>query len=867
MENAMKPKRALPQFFIYFCVFVFSAWFFIQKETPAPSHGSFVEGTEIWTKNGPVPIEQITRGTKVYAYDIESKEWSYKPVIETIKYNYSGNMVTLKAGKVKIQATEDHPFFVVKDLNSDYRPHIKVYNSRGWVPAGYLEAGDILLLKDDSRLTVERVSSAHVNQTVYNLNVARDHTFTVHNAGVLVSDVIISVKEVAYSYSSRGGGGCFPAGTEVWTKYGFFPIEDIGEGIEVYSQDTNTGQWAYKRVVNTSIRDYSGDIVAINTGEDEIEATGNHPFWVISGPELKQRPPSGDVPYSERGLTARGRWVEARHLMIGDVLRGIDNKKLEVKNLIFSYTPITVYNLTVEDFNTYTVGYEGFLVHNKSKGEAEEPMAEKAEIALEPMAEEVLFVPAQEWNTEQYERIYEQPFLKVLDNPLSTFSIDVDTASYSNVRRFLQGGKLPVKDAVRVEEFINYFSYDYPEPSGDVPFSFNTEISRCPWQEEHLLLHIGLQGKKIPFEDLPPNNLVFLVDVSGSMNSPDKLPLLKEALSMVVEQMRNIDRIALVVYAGAAGLVLPPTQCDQKHVILSALDRLNAGGSTAGGAGITLAYATAKKYYDPIGNNRVILATDGDFNVGVSSDGALVRLIEEKREDGIYLTVLGFGTGNYKDSRMEKLADKGNGNYAYIDTVREAKKVLVSELGGTLFTIAKDVKIQVEFNPAIIESYRLIGYENRMLRKEDFADDRKDAGELGAGHTVTALYEINPTKEGAQTVSELRYQSSEIKDDAYSSNEMMMIKFRYKNPGEHTSRLIELPVDFDPVPLSETSNNFRFSAAVAAFALILKDSDYKSSADCDMVLKLAEQSMGADPNWYRKDFLGMVKIARWLGLR
>jgi Ca-activated chloride channel family protein len=322
-----------------------------------------------------------------------------------------------------------------------------------------------------------------------------------------------------------------------------------------------------------------------------------------------------------------------------------------------------------------------------------------------------------------------------------------------------------------------------------------------------------------------------------------------------------------VVYAGAAGLVLPPTSGDQKRQIISALEKLNAGGSTAGGAGINLAYAAAKKHYNPLGNNRVILATDGDFNVGASSDSSLVRLIEDKRDDGIYLTVLGFGTGNYKDSKMEKLADKGNGNYAYIDTLREAKKVLVTELGGTLFTIAKDVKIQIEFNPAIVDSYRLIGYENRVLRKEDFIDDRKDAGELGAGHTVTALYEINLTKAGTETASELRYQKTDVKDNAYASNEMMMIKFRYKNPGEDKSRLIEKPVPFKPASPGEVSDNFNFSAAVAAFALILKDSEYKGSAGYSLVLELAEQSIGIDSEGYRKEFLGLVKSAQWQGIK
>ena len=349
-----------------------------------------------------------------------------------------------------------------------------------------------------------------------------------------------------------------------------------------------------------------------------------------------------------------------------------------------------------------------------------------------------------EFNTEEYGRITENDFLEAVNHPLSTFSIDVDTASYSNVRRFLNQGQLPPADAVRIEELINYFKYDYPQPEGDHPFSITTELATCPWEPAHKLIHIGLQGKRIPLANAPANNLVFLIDTSGSMDEPDKLPLLKSAFKLLTDQLREQDHVAIVVYAGAAGLVLPATSGSDKKTILSAIDKLEAGGSTAGGAGINLAYEVARRSFIPTANNRVILATDGDFNVGVSSDGELLRLIERERESGVFLTVLGFGTGNIKDSKMELLADQGNANYAYVDTIREARKVLVSELGGTLNTIAKDVKIQVEFNPANVQAYRLIGYENRLMRAEEFNDDKKDAGELGAGHSVTALYEIIP---------------------------------------------------------------------------------------------------------------------------
>jgi Ca-activated chloride channel family protein len=462
------------------------------------------------------------------------------------------------------------------------------------------------------------------------------------------------------------------------------------------------------------------------------------------------------------------------------------------------------------------------------------------------------------WNTEEYDRIYENRFLKAIDNPLSTFSIDVDTASYANVRRFITDGRLPYPDAVRIEELINYFSYDYPQPEGEHPFSFFTEISECPWNTKHRLVHIGIQGKQIPKEQLPPNNLVFLIDVSGSMNSLNKLPLLKEAFTLLVNEMRREDRIAIVVYAGAAGVVLPPTSGTDREVIIEALENLSAGGSTAGGQGIALAYETARKYYNPQGNNRVILATDGDFNVGPSSDAELVRLIEEKRNMGIFLTVLGFGMGNYKDSKMEKLADKGNGNYAYIDTISEAKKVLVNEMGSTLLTIAKDVKIQIEFNPARVDSYRLIGYENRVLAKEDFDDDEKDAGELGAGHSVTALYEVVPFH-GDDGKAPLKYQETTISKDAYATAEIMTMKFRYKKPGADESILIEIPVQDHNKALASTSDNFRFSAAVAELGLLLRKSEYKGNATYTQVLDLARGARGRDEYGYRAGFISLVE--------
>lgn len=483
------------------------------------------------------------------------------------------------------------------------------------------------------------------------------------------------------------------------------------------------------------------------------------------------------------------------------------------------------------------------------------------------------------FNTEEYAHQNDNEYLFSRENPLSTFSIDVDNASYSNMRRFLSMQQFPPKDAVRSEECINYFRYDYPQPKGadmrsKEPFSVNTEISTCPWNTAHHLVHIGLQGKEIPAAELPASNIVFLIDVSGSMDSPEKLPLLKEAFTLLAKQLRAQDRVSIVVYAGAAGVVLPPTDGNDKARILAALENLHAGGSTAGGEGIRLAYSLANQYFLKNGNNRVILATDGDFNIGTSSEGDLTRLIEKERETGVFLTVLGFGMGNYKDSKMEKLADKGNGNYAYIDNLREAQKVLVGQMSGTLYTIAKDVKIQVEFNPAVVQAYRLIGYENRMLAKEDFNNDKKDAGEIGAGHSVTALYEVIPVgvafqnPSGNGSVDALKYQTpvkpESVRSLANSIEEALTVKIRYKEPDGAVSKLIERPVPNIAAPLAASSNNFRFSAAVAEFAMILRESPFKANASYNQVLNLARNATGKDVEGYRAEFIRLVETAQML---
>jgi Ca-activated chloride channel family protein len=474
--------------------------------------------------------------------------------------------------------------------------------------------------------------------------------------------------------------------------------------------------------------------------------------------------------------------------------------------------------------------------------------------------------PDERFNTEEYDRIRENEFRLATENPLSTLSIDVDTAAYSNVRRFIRRNQLPPKDAVRIEEMINYFTYRYPQPGKDHPFSVTTEISSAPWNSENRLIHVGIQGRSLDYDDVRPANLVFLVDSSGSMSSSNKLPLLKKSLAIMLDKLSDRDRIAIVAYAGSAGLVLPSTSAGNKKKIIRALDRLQSGGSTAGGAGIELAYRVALKNFIKDGNNRVILCTDGDFNIGQTSTSELVRMIEKKRKQGVFLTIAGYGMGNYKDGRMEQISNAGNGNYFYIDSMQEAKKVFVTELRANMVTIAKDVKIQIEFNPKKVKGYRLIGYENRLLAKEDFDDDTKDAGELGAGHTVTALYEIIPAGSNRDVRSSggLKYQSTDLTDQASTSDEIMTIKLRYKRPEEEKSRLIVKPVADSSLPLVKTSDNFRFSASVAGFGMLLRDSKFKNTLTYDQVIKLARGSRGKDAHGYRREFIDLVGNAKLL---
>jgi Ca-activated chloride channel family protein len=486
----------------------------------------------------------------------------------------------------------------------------------------------------------------------------------------------------------------------------------------------------------------------------------------------------------------------------------------------------------------------------------------------------------QDFDTATYDHVSENPFLQAATNPLSTFSIDVDTASYSNIRRFIESGSLPPKDAVRVEEMINYFTYDYREPEGDKPFSIDLDATACPWDASHRLLRIGLKGRDVTTENRPASNLVFLLDVSGSMTPAERLPLVKQAMRLLVEKLTEKDRVAIVVYAGGSGLALPSTTGDRKETILRALEDLKAGGSTNGAEGIELAYKVAADNFIKGGVNRVILATDGDFNIGVTNQGDLIRLIERKAKGGVFLSVLGVGTDNLKDSTMQKLADKGNGNYAYLDSLDEARKVLVQQVNGTLMTIAKDVKIQVEFNPARVASYRLIGYEKRMLRKEDFNNDKVDAGEIGAGHTVTALYEIVPAGTGAADpsasippVDPLKYQapsSSPVavaQADAKASQEMVTVKLRYKKPDGDRSELTERSFVDNGSKFEDAAPDLKFAAAVAEFGMILRDSQYKGKGTIGAVIEWAREGKGRDAAGYRAGFLELARKTQALKQR
>jgi Ca-activated chloride channel family protein len=523
-------------------------------------------------------------------------------------------------------------------------------------------------------------------------------------------------------------------------------------------------------------------------------------------------------------------------------------------------------NTALADFSNAPAGKpssSGFTYGARQRAVGEPAMP----AALEPVPQRSTGQP---FNTEAYDYVADNDFLAAAQNPLSTFSVDVDTASYSNVRRFLLGGRRPPRDAVRIEELVNYFSYDYaaPRAADPAPFAASLEVAAAPWAPTHRLVRIGLKGRELSTADRPAANLVFLVDVSGSMNEPNKLPLVQESLRMLVEKLKPEDHVAIAVYAGASGLALPSTPMSHKQEILDVLDRLHAGGTTNGAMGIQLAYDVAKANFIAGGVNRVILSTDGDFNMGVTDRGDLVRLIQEKAKSGVFLTALGFGMGNYKDATLEQLADKGNGGYAYIDSAREARKVLAEQVNGTLAVIAKDVKVQVEFNPAKVQAYRLIGYENRLLKKEDFNNDKIDAGDIGAGHTVTALYEVVPAGvewKPDSTVDPLKYEKPEARNQKLEakegSNELLTVKLRYKAPDGDTSRLLVFPLTDKNAAFADASGDFKFAAAVAGFGMVLRDSPHKGAATLAEVLRWAESGTGTDAGGYRGEFISLVKQA------
>jgi len=494
------------------------------------------------------------------------------------------------------------------------------------------------------------------------------------------------------------------------------------------------------------------------------------------------------------------------------------------------------------------------------------------EMAAPSGVQSIAMVPAMydmDFNIENYASVQENGFKNTDDQPLSTFSIDVDNASYSNIRRFINMGQLPPKDAVRIEEMINYFDYDYEQPNDKKPFSVITEVATCPWNNSHKLMLIGLQGKEIEKENIPPSNLVFLIDVSGSMNNPNKLPLVKSAMRMLVDELRPQDKVSIVVYAGSAGIVLDATPGSNKKKIIEAIDNLNAGGSTAGGEGLKMAYKIAEENRIEKGNNRIILATDGDFNVGVSSDSEMEQIVSSNRDKGTFISVLGFGMGNYKDNKLEIISDKGNGNYSYIDNIQEARKIFIKEFGGTLFTIAKDVKLQIEFNPSKVKAYRLVGYENRLLNPEDFKNDKKDAGEMGSGHQVTALYEIIPAgaEESIPGIDPLKYQKKEQASNHNFQNEVATLKFRYKKPDESSSIADSITIVEPKDRQTITSSTFKLTAGITQFGMMLRDSEFKGNSTVENTVELIKSGRGADEEGYVGEMIRMIESAQALGLK
>jgi Ca-activated chloride channel family protein len=645
--------------------------------------------------------------------------------------------------------------------------------------------------------------------------------------------------------------------------YGYMPLPK--KAITVTSEIINgPPKISYEQSLQGQVQ---GLEISTGTGQrghkitGEITTSNIPPVELQDKIKLTQSPGSANSTVILRGTVSITQNIEPLYVIDGVPSNAKEFKKLNT-NKISNVSVIKGSDATSMYGNR---GSNGVIVvsTNRTKQEKRKDRKQQQSEAFAPLEDKptIRFIPV---DTEEYESFEENKFENPATAPLSTFSIDVDNASYTNIRRFLNNGQTVPKDAVRVEEMINFFKYQYPQPKGDTPFSINTEYSDAPWNPKHKLLKIGLKGKEIPTNDLPASNFVFLIDVSGSMNDENKLPLLKQSMKLLVNQMRKEDRIAIVVYAGAAGLVLPSTSGAEKDKIIAALDNLSAGGSTAGGEGIELAYKTAQENFIKKGNNRVILATDGDFNMGPSTDKDMQALIEEKRKSGVFLTCLGYGMGNYKDSKLEILSDKGNGNYAYIDNMQEATRFLNKEFKGSMYAIAKDVKIQIEFNPKHVQSYRLIGYENRKLRDEDFANDAIDAGELGSGHTVTALYEIIPAgveSEFFPVVPQLKYSTPQTATGNYA-DELATIKFRHKKPDEDKSKEIVQVIPNVAVKPDEASGDFKFAAAVAWFGLKLRDSKLIPNKETEAIRQLATQGLQNDPEGYRAEFVRLVDMVK-----
>ncbi|GMU32272.1 MAG: hypothetical protein AMXMBFR20_01450 [Planctomycetia bacterium] len=661
-----------------------------------------------------------------------------------------------------------------------------------------------------------------------------------------------------------GGGSVDPESADENTNYAY----DTGAGADSATQEL----WAQIRQNNTQPKQFTPGLdvppsTAVTTVHSPQEQQVSVPTFRGRQIKLGQ---VGDGTNAQGGLGG-GRFLRDGAQKVdtgGPVLSDADNEALRWFGYTRDLTTNSELGVHIENGKLVLKNIDGEVL--RDFGEIEDLPKDPKRLAFD-ISDNIRDyrgrgITHPENTGEAYARIFDNPFLPAMQNPLSTFSIDVDTASYSNIRRMLTAGQRPPADAVRIEEMINYFSYDYAPPTGDHPFSVNLETASCPWNGEHRLVRVGLKGVEIELAKRPVCNLVFLIDVSGSMDCPNKLPLVKQALSMLVGQLSPEDRVAMVVYAGASGLALPSTSAGQREKILDALDHLNAGGSTNGGEGIQLAYQIAEQNRTEGGVNRVILATDGDFNVGISDQKDLTKLITDEAKSGVFLSVLGFGMGNLKDATLEQLADKGNGNYAYIDTFAEAKKVLVDQIGGTLITIAKDVKIQIEFNPAQVAQYRLIGYENRMLAAQDFNDDKKDAGEIGAGHTVTALYEIVPTTATLAGVDTLKYQTPAAEElrpsDTPASKETLTVKLRYKQPTGQTSQLLEVPLTDNGQTFDAASPDLRFAASVAGFGMLLRSSPHKGDLTYDAAIGMAVASMGRDPSGQRSEFIDLVRKAK-----